>query len=115
MCFVCLILGSSFSPSLDELAIPVLNGLCMIFLVVDCLVKNVGIALMEIGKTHPDIKFLTPDLCFLYFMHACVCFLCPDVKFSDRGNVLMSPEQCVFSFGSIDPLAEDEEDDIFSP
>lgn len=34
---------------------------------------------------------------------------------SDRGNVLMSPEQCVFSLGSIGLLAEDEEEDIFSP
>lgn len=39
----------------------------------------------------------------------------PDVRCSDGGNVLMSPEQCVFSFGSIDRLAEDEEDDIFNP
>lgn len=119
MCLVYLIHGRSFSPSLDELAIPVLNGLFMIFLTADCSVMNnqlaVGVALMEIGKSHPGIKVLTSHLCFLYYMRACVCFLCPDVKFSDRGNVLMSPEQCVFSFGSIDPLAEDEEDDIFNP
>lgn len=68
---------------------------------------------MKPGKFRPDIKFLTPDLCFLFYVHA--CFLCPDMTFSDRGNVLMSPEQCVFSFGSIDLLAEDEEDDIFNP
>lgn len=42
-------------------------------------------------------------------------FFCPDVEFSDRGHVLMSPEQCAFSFGSIDPLAEDEEDNVFNP
>lgn len=46
----------------------------------------------------------------------CVCsFLCPDLKFTDTGNVLMSPEQCVFGYGSIDLLAGDEEDEGFSP
>lgn len=50
----------SFSPSLDELAVPVLDGLFRIF---DS-VMNVGVALVEIGKSRADI--LTLDLCFLY-------------------------------------------------
>lgn len=47
---------------------------------------------------------------------ACACFSCPDVKRAGTGNsVLMSPEQGVFGFGSIDLLAGEEEDDIFNP
>ncbi|TNM87794.1 CTD small phosphatase-like protein 2-B isoform X1 [Takifugu flavidus] len=49
----------------------------------------------------PIVRFLTPSK--------------ENVTVSDRGNVLMSPEQCVFSLGSIDLLAEDEEEDIFNP
>lgn len=42
--------------------------------------------------------------------------LCADVKCADTGNnVLMSPEQGVFGYGSIDLLAGDEEDDVFNP
>lgn len=37
------------------------------------------------------------------------------MKCAGTGNVLMSPEQGVFGYGSIDLLAGDEEDDIFSP
>lgn len=44
------------------------------------------------------------------------CFFCPDVKCADTvNNVLMSPEQGVFGYGSIDLLAGDEEDDVFNP
>ena len=44
-----------------------------------------------------------------------VCFY-PDVKSAGTENsVLMSPEQGVFGYGSIDLLAGDEEDDVFSP
>lgn len=43
-------------------------------------------------------------------------FFCPDVKRADSGNsVLMSPEQGVFGYGSIDLLAGDEDDDVFNP
>ncbi|XP_068175664.1 CTD small phosphatase-like protein 3 [Antennarius striatus] len=48
----------------------------------------------------PIVRFLTPSK--------------ENVK-SDTGNVLMSPEQCVFGYGSIDLLTGDEEDDVFSP
>lgn len=41
--------------------------------------------------------------------------LCTDVKLTDTGSVLVSPEQCVFGYGSIDLLAGDDEDDVFSP
>uniref|UniRef100_A0A3Q4B0D0 FCP1 homology domain-containing protein n=1 Tax=Mola mola TaxID=94237 RepID=A0A3Q4B0D0_MOLML len=49
----------------------------------------------------PIVRFLTPSK--------------ENVKLSDSGNVVMSPEQCVFGCGSIDLLAGEEEDDIFSP
>lgn len=43
-------------------------------------------------------------------------FFCPDVKCAGTGtNVLMSPEQGVFGYGSIDLLAGDEDEDVFSP
>ena len=42
-------------------------------------------------------------------------FFLLDVNLSDSVNVMMSPEQCVFGCGSIDLLAGEEEDDIFSP
>lgn len=63
MCSVYLVHGSFFSPSLDELCIPILNG-PFIFLMADCSVMNVILALMKAGKSRPDIKFLTLDLCF---------------------------------------------------
>lgn len=47
-------------------------------------------------------------MCFL-------SFLCPDVKLTETGSVLMSPEQCVFGYGSIDLLGGDEEEDAFNP
>ncbi|XP_044056468.1 CTD small phosphatase-like protein 2 isoform X2 [Siniperca chuatsi] len=50
----------------------------------------------------PIVRFLTPSK--------------ENVKCSPtRNNVLMSPEQGVFGFGSIDLLAGDEEDDVFNP
>nr|XP_046247592.1 CTD small phosphatase-like protein 3 [Scatophagus argus] len=49
----------------------------------------------------PIVRFLTPSK--------------ENVKCADAGNVLMSPEQCVFGYGSIDLLAGDEEDDVFNP
>lgn len=52
--------------------------------------------------------FLTVLVLFLFF-------LCLDVKFAGAGNVLMSPEQCVFGYGSLDLLAGEDEDDTFSP
>lgn len=65
---------------------------------------------MELRKSRYQVSHTRP-----VFLTLRVCFLCPDVTVSDRGNVLMSPEQCVFSLGSIDLLAEDEEEDIFNP
>ncbi|KAM3619840.1 uncharacterized protein V6R79_014424 [Siganus canaliculatus] len=50
----------------------------------------------------PIVRFLTPSK--------------ENVRCADGGNnVLMSPEQCVFGYGSIDLLAGDEDDDVFSP
>ncbi|XP_045906669.1 CTD small phosphatase-like protein 2-B isoform X1 [Micropterus dolomieu] len=50
----------------------------------------------------PIVRFLTPSK--------------ENVKCPHTGNsVLMSPEQGVFGFGSIDLLAGDEEDDVFNP
>lgn len=50
----------------------------------------------------PIVRFLTPSK--------------ENVKCADTGNnVLMSPEQGVFGYGSIDLLAGDEEDDVFNP
>lgn len=50
----------------------------------------------------PIVRFLTPTK--------------ENVKRAGTGNsVLMSPEQGVFGFGSIDLLAGEEEDDIFNP
>lgn len=48
----------------------------------------------------PIVRFLTPTK--------------ENVKRAE-GNVLMSPEQGVFGFGSIDLLAGEEDDDIFNP
>ncbi|XP_076009769.1 CTD small phosphatase-like protein 3 [Genypterus blacodes] len=49
----------------------------------------------------PIVRFLTPS---------------KENTCSDSGNVLMSPEQCVFGFGSMDLLVgEEDEDDIFTP
>ncbi|XP_068599585.1 CTD small phosphatase-like protein 3 [Brachionichthys hirsutus] len=48
----------------------------------------------------PIVRFLTPSK--------------ENVE-SDAANVLVSPEQGVFGYGSIDLLAGDEEDDVFSP
>ncbi|XP_041791536.1 CTD small phosphatase-like protein 3 [Chelmon rostratus] len=50
----------------------------------------------------PIVRFLTPSK--------------ENVKCADTvNNVLMSPEQGVFGYGSIDLLAGDEEDDVFNP
>lgn len=50
----------------------------------------------------PIVRFLTPSK--------------ENVKCAGTGNsVLMSPEQGVFGYGSIDLLAGDEEDDVFNP
>ncbi|XP_026199233.1 CTD small phosphatase-like protein 3 [Anabas testudineus] len=50
----------------------------------------------------PIVRFLTPSK--------------ENVKCAGTGtNVLMSPEQGVFGYGSIELLAGDEEDDVFSP
>ncbi|KAK5869725.1 hypothetical protein PBY51_024423 [Eleginops maclovinus] len=49
----------------------------------------------------PIVRFLTPTK--------------ENVKREGSGNVLMSPEQGVFGFGSIDLLAGEEDEDIFSP
>lgn len=115
MCSVEMIHGSFFGPSLDELAAPILKSLFMMVLMAECRLRNVAVAVKELGKSHPDMKILPPHRCFFYHTRVCVCFFCPDVQFSDRGNVLMSPEQCAFSFGSVDPLADEEEGDIFNP
>lgn len=49
----------------------------------------------------PIVRFLTPSK--------------ENVKCTDTANVLMSPEQGVFGYGSIDLLAGDEEDEVFNP
>ncbi|MEQ2201019.1 hypothetical protein XENOCAPTIV_006344 [Xenoophorus captivus] len=50
----------------------------------------------------PIVRFLTPSK--------------ENMKCPDTGNsVLMSPEQGVFGYGSIDLLAGDEDDDVFDP
>lgn len=49
----------------------------------------------------PIVRFLTPSK--------------ENVKCAETGNVLMSPEQGVFGYGSIDLLAGDEEDEVFNP
>lgn len=50
----------------------------------------------------PIVRFLTPSK--------------ENVRIPSEGhNVLMSPEQGVFGYGSIDLLAGDEDDDVFSP
>ncbi|XP_070688483.1 CTD small phosphatase-like protein 3 [Pempheris klunzingeri] len=50
----------------------------------------------------PIVRFLTPSK--------------ENVKRADAGNnILMSPEQGVFGYGSIDLLAGDEDDDVFNP
>lgn len=54
-------------------------------------------------------------LCFVSF-YVFVFFPCLDMKCPGTGsNVLMSPEQGVFGYGSIDLLGGDEDDDIFNP
>ncbi|KAM9357781.1 CTD small phosphatase-like protein 2-B [Symphorus nematophorus] len=50
----------------------------------------------------PIVRFLTPSK---------ENVRCP----GSENNVLMSPEQGVFGYGSIDLLAGDEEDDVFNP
>ncbi|XP_034531763.1 CTD small phosphatase-like protein 3 [Notolabrus celidotus] len=50
----------------------------------------------------PIVRFLTPSK---------ENFRCPD----SGSNVLMSPEQGFFGFGSVDLLAGDEDDDVFNP
>ncbi|XP_041646631.1 CTD small phosphatase-like protein 2 [Cheilinus undulatus] len=50
----------------------------------------------------PIVRFLTPSK--------------ENVNYAETGhNVLMSPEQGVFGFGSIDLLAGEEEEDVFNP
>ncbi|XP_047444331.1 CTD small phosphatase-like protein 2 [Mugil cephalus] len=49
----------------------------------------------------PIVRFLTPSK--------------ENFKRSRTGSVVMSPEQGVFGYGSIDLLAGDEDDDIFNP
>lgn len=50
----------------------------------------------------PIVRFLTPSK--------------ENVKCAETGNnVLMSPEQGVFGYGSVDLLAGDEDDDVFNP
>lgn len=57
------------------------------------------------------------DLCFLQIVHVVfVFFFYSDMRCAGTGgNVLMSPEQGVFGYGSIDLLAGDEDDDVFNP
>lgn len=43
-----------------------------------------------------------------------VC-VCPDMKCARKSNILMSPEQGVFGYGSIDLLVGDEDEDGFNP
>lgn len=50
----------------------------------------------------------------LFNVYTSFCFFCPDVKRADS-SVVMSPEQGVFGFGSVDLLAGEEEDDTFNP
>lgn len=49
----------------------------------------------------PIVRFVTPSK--------------ENVKLTETGGVLMSPEQCVFGYGSIDLLGGDEEEDVFNP
>lgn len=68
--------------------------------------------------THLSVKFpwlLRDEHTHVAYNCICVCVY-TDVKCAGAENsVLMSPEQGVFGYGSIDLLAGDDEDDAFSP
>lgn len=59
--------------------------------------------------------FLIYFTCIIFDLLLLNFFSCSDLKCPEKANsLLMSPEQGVFGYGSIDLLAEDE-DDVFNP
>ena len=51
-----------------------------------------------------------------YILYMLLFFSVSDMRCpGTEKNVLMSPEQGVFGYGSIDLLAGDEDDDVFNP